>query len=104
MAKKPLLPKPTPLLGRAEFEAALQRRLTTHVQTDDALAAALWQALAGVEWQHKLGGAVAYSYKGAADLVVKLRNGGDYRQWYCCAPKAVVHETIAAELARDDWA
>ena len=70
--------------------------------------AALWSALANVDWRHKdmqnPDMCVAYSFRSAGALIAdKIFGTGCYMDWYCSGPYASVNERIATSLRHRGW-
>lgn len=88
---------------RKQFELTVDRVLGERIRADGANALALWSALANVEWHRPVGACVSYSLRSAGDLVAWVREEGDYSDWFCAEPVAVVARWIEEELGREGW-
>jgi hypothetical protein len=96
------VPGGRPMDGSDAFEMAVKRCLGEALK-DDHVAAELWSALANQDWHHERGATAGYSFRAAGDLIAAIRGEGDYLDWYCCGPYAVVSERIATALAAEGW-
>ena len=85
------------------FEATVNRVLGDRIRADDAFAAAMWAALANVDWTADNGDTASYSFRAAGDLVAAIRGSGDYMEWYSSAPEGVVSEEIAEAMRAEGW-
>lgn len=87
-----------------KFEAAVDRALGDQIRVDDAMAAAMWSALANVDWFHPASGdSASYSFRAAGDLIAAIRGRGNYLDWYCSGPYATVSDHIARSLKKEGW-
>lgn len=86
-----------------EFEAAIDRVIGDRIRSDGAFAVDLWSALANVEWRGPEGRSVSYSFRRAGEVVVWIREEGDYLDWYCCTEPGIVADWISDALAAEGW-
>lgn len=85
------------------FEEALRCGLGDTIK-DDAIAKQLWSALANVDWYNpRTHESAGYSFRAAGTLIARLRGEGDYMDWYCCGPYAVVSDHIGRVLKKQGW-
>jgi hypothetical protein len=85
------------------FEKALRDGLGDRIK-DDEVAKEVWSALANVDWYHpQTHQHAGYSFRAAGGLIAELRGEGDYMDWYCCGPYAVVSDLIARTLKKQGW-
>lgn len=92
-----------PLNDLDEFELAVDRVLGPAIRADRNVGVALWSALANVDWVRADGATASYSFRAAGDLVAAIAGQGDYMDWYCSGPYAVVDPAIADALAPEGW-
>ena len=58
------------------------------IYTPLLLSEKLWAALANQDWQHPTEHTYGCSWRSAGALIADLVGGGDYLDWYMCAPCA----------------
>lgn len=93
-----------PLDPNSPFEQALERALGPAVRADVNLSAALWCALANVDWQHASGATFSCTWRDAGEVVAALRQEGSYLDWYCCSDDyGTVAPEILVALAQEGW-
>lgn len=64
----------------------------------------IWSAFTNTYWSHyRYGNDFGFSYRAAGDMIAAIRGDGDYMDWYCCAPSAVVSEEISSTMAAYGW-
>lgn len=85
------------------FEAAVERQLGEAIRADQSVGVALWSALANQGWGNAAGDTASYSFRAAGDLIAAVAGEGDYLDYYCAGPYAVVSDQIAEALAREGW-
>lgn len=85
------------------FEYTLESLFGERVRTEKNFGIALWSALVNLKWQHKEHGQVTYSFRAAGDLVAALRKEGDYMDWYCSGPEAIVSDEIGEAMLSCGW-
>ena len=90
--------------GHEMFEAAVERALGPRLRPDEEACAALWSALANVEWGRADGGAVSCTLRRASELDAEIRGRGHRLEWYCSGPYATVSGGIEEAMAREGWA
>ncbi len=88
---------------KKQFELTVDRVLGDRIRADGAYAIAMWSALANVEWHGPEDVSVSYSFRTAGDLVAWVREEGDYLDWYCAGPVAVVAPWIEEGLGQEGW-
>jgi hypothetical protein len=92
------------LIGRKKFHEAVEKMLGDKIRSDDEVAAAMWSALANVDWYNpELKLSVEYSFRAAGDFIAEIRGIGHYMDWYCCGPYAQVSDYIARSLKKEGW-
>ncbi len=71
---------------------------------DDEFATEVWGALANVDWYNPQKNLKAsYSFRAAGGLIAEMRGEGDYMDWYCSGPYAIVNEYIAMSMKKLGW-
>lgn len=73
------------------------------IRSSDDFAINLWSSLANVTWIDQEYHTIQYSFRAAGDAVAAIRGDGDYMDWYCSGPDAVVDATIANALSQNGW-
>lgn len=87
-----------------EFEAAIERQLGADLKSNPDVCVALWSALANVNWYHtEKHYEVSYSFRAAGHMIARIIGRGDYMDWYCSGPYAVVDNHIAHALKKEGW-
>jgi len=92
-----------PLNAEDLFEAAVNRALGEQMRHDDSLCREMWSALANVDWTHENSDTAGYSFRAAGDLIAAIIGRGDYMDWYCSGPYAVVSERIERAMMAEGW-
>lgn len=95
------------------FEAAVSRVLGEQIKASEPRgwgakapynpAEQMWCALANMDWAHENGDTAAYSFRAAGDMIAAIRGDGDYMDWYCCGPYAVVSDLVREAMAKEGW-
>lgn len=86
------------------FQQAIINTLGDELKESDELCTELWSALANVDWYHPESGEEAsYSFRAAGALIANIIGRGDYMDWYCSGPYAVVSSKIAHSLRKEGW-
>ncbi|PIW26880.1 MAG: hypothetical protein COW30_12940 [Rhodospirillales bacterium CG15_BIG_FIL_POST_REV_8_21_14_020_66_15] len=86
------------------FEMAVVRAMGDRIRANDEAAAAMWSALANVDWRHpETGDNASYTFRAAGDMIAAIRGQGTYMDWYCCGPSGTVSDEIAAAMALEGW-
>lgn len=97
------LPNGRPINDGDAFEVAASRCLGNAMKIDDTLCVELWSALANMEWKHDNGDTASYTFRSAGDLIAAVIGRGNYMDWYCSGPYAVVSDRIKDALSREGW-
>lgn len=85
------------------FEIAVNAALGNRIRSDEELCRQMWSALANVSWKHANGDTASYSFRAAGDMIAALRGEGEYMDWYCSGPEAVVSDEIREAMAAQGW-
>jgi hypothetical protein len=85
------------------FAMAVERALGDKIRSDDAMARAVWSALAGVDWVHFNGDTALYTWRSAGDIVAAIRDEGDYMDWYGKGDAEVVSDEVRTCMAGEGW-
>lgn len=89
--------------GPLAFEDALSSCFKARMIADERLCQQVWGALTNVEWIHENGKSVLYTFRSAAEAISSILGDGDYTDWYCCGPTAVVSDEIRAAMKAEGW-
>lgn len=91
-------------LNNQAFEESLLKIFGKEKFKDDDFCKRLWSSLANVDWfRPKLDEEASYSFRGAGVMIARLREEGNYIDWYCCGPDAVIDDEIRRALRKDGW-
>lgn len=85
------------------FETAVQRALGQEMKSDETLCREVWSALANVDWKHENGDTASYTFRAAGDLIASIIGKGDYMDWYCSGPYAVISERVEKAMLAEGW-
>lgn len=85
------------------FEQAVDRALGEQMREDDSLCREVWSALANIDWRHANGDTASYTFRSAGDLIAAVIGRGDYMDWYCSGPYAVVSDRVDEALSNEGW-
>jgi hypothetical protein len=85
------------------FKQAVERALGEQMRADDSLCREVWSALANVDWRHANGDTAGYSFRAAGDLIAAIIGRGDYTDWHCSGPYAVVSDRVDEALSNEGW-
>lgn len=85
------------------FESTVERLFGPLIRASNDAASEMWSALANVDWRHTDGDEAGYSFRAAGDLVAAVRGSGEYMDWYCSGPYAVVADWIEEGLSSEGW-
>ncbi len=66
-------------------------------------AVAVYRALSNVEWEHETGSRFQCSFRYAGGMIARIRDEGDYIDWYCSGEEGHVDDDIAEALAAKGW-
>jgi hypothetical protein len=89
-----------------KFDDDFRELFTKRLRENEGFCCELWSALANVEWFHgndetKTG--CGYSFREAGSLIASMLVKGNYMDWYCSGPIAVVSDHIAEKMASKGW-
>lgn len=85
------------------FVQALNKVFGKQMKSSDFFSRKIWSALANVIWQHDNGDTASYSFRAAGDVIASIIGKGDYMDWYCCGPYAVVDDIIKKGMELEGW-
>lgn len=85
------------------FEQMIKNNLGGRMTLEEDLCRELWSALANISWVHPEYGEVGYSFRAAGDLIAAVIDRGDYMDWYCSGPHAIISERIEEIFMREGW-
>lgn len=88
-----------------KFDDDVRAVLGSQIRANDEAATEFWSSLANVGWFHESQPEqeVSYSFRAAGGLIAEIRGEGDYIDWYCSGPYAVVASWIAEAMASKGW-
>ena len=90
--------------GPRSFEDDLIATQADRVRDDEGYARRLWSSLANVDWWHpETNSEGGYSFRAAGAVIAEMRGEGDYMDWYCCGPYAVVDDEVRRRLRKLGW-
>lgn len=88
----------------AKFEDDVREVLGSHLRDSEENSAQFWSSLANMDWFHESSPEeVGYTFRAAGGLIAQIRGEGDYLDWYCSGPYAVVAPWIAELMATKGW-
>lgn len=86
------------------LRADCERLFGAAMSNDTTFCERLYGSLTNLVWIHESGEKVLLSFRVAGGMISDLLNqGGDYMDWYCCAPEGTPDQEIVASLAGAGW-
>lgn len=88
----------------ADFEHDLGTALGARMAGDEEFCKQVWSSLANVDWYNtKDHTTYSCSWRYAGGLIADILGEGNYMDWYCCGPDAVVSDEIARAMKKLGW-
>ena len=88
------------------FEEVIAGHFGERMKTDDDLCSRIWSSLANVDWYYVKGEkkfSVGYSFRAAGGLIARIRELGDYMDWYCSGPYSTVDDEFRRLMKKNGF-
>ena len=86
-----------------DFEVDLEAVFDDKIRTDDDFCENVWSALANKIWENNDGAEFSCTFRYAGGLIADIRGRGNYMDWYCSGPYAIVTDEIEKGLGGLGW-